>query len=115
MTKPARTIYVWSIYTLVLGVTLAVVPNTALGLLGVAETEEAWIQVLGVAIVVLALYYWDGAKNEARHLFVASLLGRGFVVAALILLWLTGAPAQLLIFAAIDLIGVTWTYSALRE
>ena len=115
MTKPARTLYVWSIYALVLGVILTVVPNTALGLLGMAETDEAWIQVLGVVIVVLALYYWDSAKNEARHFFVASLLGRGFAAAALVLLWLTGAPAQLLIFAAIEVVGLVWTYTALRE
>ncbi len=115
MSKAARSIHVWSIYALVVGALLAVVPNTILSILGVAKTDEVWIRVLGVVIVVLALYYWDGAKNEARHFFVASLLGRGFAAAALILLWLTGAPVQLLIFAAVELIGVIWTYSSLRE
>jgi hypothetical protein len=115
MTKAARTIFVWSIYALVIGAALAVIPNVILGLLGVVETQEVWIQVLGVVVIVLAVYYYDAARNEARHLFVASLLGRGFAAAGFILLWLTGAPWQLLIFAAIELIGVTWTYSALRE
>ncbi|HIE21366.1 MAG TPA: hypothetical protein EYP73_02050 [Acidimicrobiia bacterium] len=115
MSRAARTIYVWSIYALVVGAVLAVIPNVILGALGVAETQEVWIRVLGVVVIILALYYWDGAKNEARHLFVASLLGRGFAVAAFILLWLTGGPWQLLIFAAAEVVGTAWTYSALRE
>jgi hypothetical protein len=115
MTKAARTLYVWSFYALVVGAALAVIPNTVLAVLGVPGTEEVWIRVLGVVIIVLALYYWDGAKNEARHFFVASLLGRGFAAAGLILLILTGGPWQLSVFAAVELVGVAWTYSALRQ
>jgi hypothetical protein len=115
MSKAARTIYVWSIYALLIGTAMAIIPNVVLSALGVAETQEVWIRVLGVVVVVLALYYWDGARNEARHLFVASLLGRGFAAAAFILLWLTGGPWQLLIFGGAEVIGLTWTLTALRE
>lgn len=114
MTKAGRSIQVWSIYVLLLGAVLAVVPNFLLSIFGVAETDEIWINVLGVVLLVLALYYWDAARYETRNLYIASVLGRLFVVAALVVLWATGAPWQLLIFAAIDAAGALWTLTALR-
>lgn len=114
MSRTALTIWVWSVYVLVVGGSLAIIPNTVLSLLGLDETEEVWIRVLGVVVVLLALYYWDAARNEARHHFVATVLGRVFVAAALVVLWLTGEPWQLLIFAAGDTAGALWTLMALR-
>lgn len=114
MTAAARSIQVWSIYVLILGTGVAVVPNLILSTLDVPETEEVWIRVLGMLLVVLALYYWDAARYETRNLFVASVLGRAFVAASLVVLWLTGAPWQLLLFAAVDAAGAVWTFSALR-
>lgn len=114
MSRAARSIQVWSIYVLVVGAGLAVIPNRILSTLDVPETDEVWIRVLGVVVVLLALYYWDAARNETRNLFVASVLGRVFVVASLLVFWLTGEPWQLLLFAAIDAAGALWTFSALK-
>lgn len=114
MTGAARSIQVWSVYVLIVGTALAVVPNLVLSSLGVAETDEVWIRVLGVVVVLLALYYWDAARYETRNLFVASVLGRAFVVASLVVLWLTGAPWQVLLFAAADAAGALWTFATLR-
>jgi len=114
MSKAARSIQVWSIYVLIVGAGLAVIPNLILSTLDVAETDEVWIRVLGVVVVVLALYYWDAARHETRNLFVASVLGRLFVVASLIVFWLTGESWQLLLFAAVEAAGALWTFSALR-
>ncbi len=114
MSKSARSIQVWSIYVLVVGAGLAVVPNLVLSALGMAETDEVWIRVLGVVVVLLALYYWDAARHETRNLFVASVLGRLFFVASMIVFWLTGEAWQLLLLAAVDAAGALWTFSALR-
>lgn len=114
MSKAARSIQVWSIYVLIVGAGLAVIPNLILSTLGVAETDEVWIRVLGVVVVALALYYWDAARHETRDFFVASVLGRLFVVASLVVFWLTGAAWQLLLFAALEAAGALWTFSALR-
>lgn len=114
MTRAARSIQVWSIYALIVGAALAVVPNLILSTLGVAETDEVWIRVLGVVVVLLALYYWDAARYETRNLFVASVMGRLFVAASFVVFWATGAPWQLLVFAAADAGGALWTLTALR-
>ena len=115
MSSAALTIFVWAIYVLVIGTLLAVVPNTVLSLFDLPETGEVWIKVLGIVLVLLALYYADSAWSEARHLYVASILGRGFAAAALIVLVITGEPWQLLIFAAVEVVGLTWTYGTLRS
>ena len=114
MSNSARTIYIWSFYVLLVGASLAVAPNFVLGLMGLDETTEIWIKLLGISLVLLALYYWDAARNESKSLFIASVMGRGFVVAAYLVLVFTGEPLQLLVFAAVDLVGAIWTYSALK-
>lgn len=105
---------VWAGYVTILGAVLAVVPNTLLSLFGIAETDEVWIRIVGILLLILALYYFDAVRNGARHLYVASILGRGFAVAALIVLGIAAEIWQLFLFAAIDLAGSVWTYQALR-
>lgn len=114
MSRAARTIYVFSAYLLVIGAVLAVTPNTLLTLVGVAETEEVWIRILGVVSVLLALYYFDAARNETRSFFAATIVGRAFSASALVVFWATGSPWQLLIFAGIEVAGAAWTYAAMR-
>ncbi len=115
MSKAAFTIRVWGIYALLVGTALAVVPNFVLSTLGMDETDEPWIRLLGLAVIILALYYADAVRNEARHLFVASVLGRLFFAAALIILIITGEPWQLILFAAVEIAGSVWTLMALRD
>ena len=114
MQGPARTMYVFSAYLFLLGVLLAVSPNTLLPLFGLPETNEVWIRILGVVAILLAFYYFDAARHHSKNFFAASIFGRGFSTAALVVFWATGEPWQLLIFAAFELAGAIWTYAAMR-
>jgi hypothetical protein len=114
VSRAARSIQIWSTYLLVVGAGLAIIPNLILSTLGVAETDEVWIRILGVVVVLLALYYWDAARHETSNFFLASVMGRLFVVASLLVFWAMGAPWQLLLFAALESAGALWTLSALR-
>jgi hypothetical protein len=107
-------LYVWSVYVLIIGALLSLSPNFMLSALGMEETQEVWIRVLGLVVVLLALYYWDAARNEAGHHFVATVLGRAFVAAGFVILVVTGEPWQFLIFAGLDPAGALWTLGALR-
>ena len=114
MKGAARTMYVFSAYLLAIGVSLSVLPNTLLSLVGLPETDEVWIRILGVVSMLLALYYFDAVRNNTRSFFAASIMGRGFSTAALVVFWATGQPWQLLIFAVIELAGAIWTYTVMR-
>ena len=114
MQGAVRSMYVFSAYLLVVGVVLSVGPNTLLTLVGLPETNEVWIRILGIVSILLALYYFDAARNNSRSFFAASILGRGFSTAALVVFWATGHPWQLLIFAGVEFAGAIWTYTAMR-
>ncbi|HEX9761586.1 MAG TPA: hypothetical protein VGA97_00675, partial [Acidimicrobiia bacterium] len=72
MKDAARTMYVFSAYLLAIGFSVSVVPNTLLSLVGLPETDEVWIRILGVVSILLALYYFDAARNNTRSFFAAS-------------------------------------------
>jgi len=110
----ARTLVVWSIYVAVVGIGLAAVPDAMFSILGLAETNEVWVHVIGINLVLLALFYYEGSKTGSREFVLATVLGRLFVAAAFIVFWLTGEPWQLLIFAGGEIVGASWTYLALR-
>jgi hypothetical protein len=114
MDGAVRTMYVFSTYLLAVGVLLSVGPNTLLSLVGLPETKEVWIRILGVVSILLAFYYFDAARNNSRSFFAASILGRGFSTATLVVFWATGQPWQLLIFAGVELAGAIWTYTVMR-
>jgi hypothetical protein len=114
MSPSARSVFVWSIYLLILGTWLLVAPNTLLVALGMPKTGEIWIRVVGILVVILSLYFYDAATNEARHFFIASVLARLFSAAAFFAFSLTGGPWQLVIFGLVDALGAAWTYMALR-
>ena len=115
MSASARSVFVWSIYLLVLGTLLLVAPNLLLRSLGLPETNEIWIRVVGILGVILALYFYDASVNEARTFFVASVLARLFSAAAFFAFRITGEPWQLLVFGFLDALGAAWTYTALRD
>jgi hypothetical protein len=115
MSAPARSVFVWSIYLLILGTWLLVAPNVLLNGLGMPETEDIWIRVVGITVVILSLYFYDASINEARSFFVASVLARLFSATAFFAFWITGEPWQLLVFGFIDALGAAWTYTTLRD
>lgn len=116
MTPAARSVYVFGFYLLVVGTILTVFPNTLLSIIGVAETTEVWIHLLGVVAFVLGLYYVFMAPTNHFLFFILSVYARitvfiWFVIFIIIKL----APVELLPFGVIDLAGAIWTYMALRK
>lgn len=100
---------------MVLGTWLLVAPNSLLVGLGLPETDEIWIRVVGILAVILSLFFYDASTNEARSFFVASVLARLFSAAAYVAFWITGEPWQLVVFGLIDALGAAWTYTTLRD
>jgi hypothetical protein len=115
MSSASRSILVYSIYVLGLGLTLLLVPNIPLPLVGLPQATEIWIRVAGMTVIFLAIFYMVAARNEVRELFVASIGIRfsvvvffgAFVAAGLV-------PWNILLLTPGDVLFAIWTLTALR-
>ncbi len=115
MSRAALSIFVFGLYLLGTALVLLIAPNTLLGILGVAPATEPWIFVLGVVVSALGLYYIVAARAELVAFFRATVWVRALVLAGFTGLVVAGiAPAQIIGFGIIDVIGAAWTWMALR-
>jgi hypothetical protein len=109
-------IQVWSVYAAVVAAGLLLVPDLFVGTIGIdAPDETLWMRVIGAVVGDLAVLYWMGWRNESRWFYQATVFGRVVVVVSLVVLALTPGPANLLIFAVVDLGGLVWTQLALNS
>jgi hypothetical protein len=116
MSNIAKTLFVFGLYMLVLGVTLVLFPNFLLSLFHVPATNEVWIRVVGMLVIFLGIYDIVAAKGELKLLIVCSIPVRFSVNVFFTLFVITGlAPPILLLFGAIDFAGAIWTWSALKK
>ncbi len=69
MSNEAKSVFVFAIYLLLLGVTLLVIPNALLSLFAYPTTDEIWIRVAGMLLVMIAFYYIQAARNELTAFF----------------------------------------------
>jgi hypothetical protein len=116
MSYSARTVFGFGIYLVILGITLIVVPNFLLGTFGFPATNEVWIRVVGMLVLILAFFYTQAARKELTNFFRWTVYARASVFVfflAFVVLGLT-QPA-LILFGAVDLLGAIWTGLALRS
>ena len=86
-----------------------------LAIFGRPPEPGPWLRVVGLVVLVLALYYLAAARTGLTAFFRFTVWGRPF--AALILLALTVVqvtPPFVLILAGIDVAAAVWTARALR-
>ena len=115
MSSAAKSMLVFGIYLVVIGLGFLVVPNTLLALFGLPPTNEPWIRVMGLVVLTVGYYYSEAGRNEVEPLFRWSLYGRSAVaVVFTILVVLRLAEPTLILFGAIELLGAVWTGLALR-
>jgi len=113
--KAARSVFLFGIYVVGLGLVLIVAPNTLLGLFGVAETHEVWIRVLGVLIFNIGVYYILAGRRDLRPIIVASVPIRfGTMTFLAIFVLLNQADATVILFGFVDVATAIWTLSAIR-
>ena len=116
MHPAANSIRYFGLYVVLTGIGLLLAPGIVLAPLGIAAPTEIWIRVVGALALVLGYYYWVCGMAGAVAFFRATVGGR-IAFAALMLLLVVGfaAPAQILLFGILDLLGAAWTFSGLRK
>jgi hypothetical protein len=116
MSKAARSVFVFGIYLLVLGIVLVVAPNVLLEMFFLPVTSEVWVRVVGMLLLFLGFYYTQAARKELSDFLRWTLYPRATVIlffAAFVLLGFARPP--LVLFGVVDLLGVIWTAVALRS
>jgi hypothetical protein len=116
LSGPARSVFVFGVYLLLLGALLVLAPNFLLGLFRIAPTAEVWVRVAGMLVLVIGAYYVLAALAEIR-VFMRWTVGlRLCVLVFLSAFALTGlGPMVLILFGLVDAAGAAWTAWALRR
>lgn len=116
MSSAARSVLYFGIYLYVVGITLIVAPNFLLSLTQMPETQEVWIRVVGLLVLVLAFYYQQAGSKNITAFFPLTVVARMFVfLGFLSLVLLKFASPMLLGFGVIDLLSAIWTWQALKK
>jgi hypothetical protein len=115
MSKAAKTIIGFAVYMTLTGLVLIISPNTLFAILGLPLTDEPWIRLLGMFMIVVSYYYCRTAQSEAQEFFRATVHGRAAMGLFLVYLACTGAGGVLILFACGEWLGAALTWFALRS
>lgn len=116
MSSSARSVQVFGIYLVVLGIVLILFPNLLLAAFFLPLTAEVWIRVVGVLVLFLGIYYLRAARLGATEFFLWTVYVRASSIlffGAFVLRNYAAPP--LLLFGVVDLLGAAWTAYALRS
>lgn len=115
MTRSGRSLWVFGIYVLLVAMGLLLIPNLMLGVFGLAETNEIWVRVVGIPLVLLGAYYILAGRNDLTPFIRWSVPARASVILFYLILASTGAvKPTILMFGLVDLLGAAWTQLSLK-
>lgn len=115
MSPAARSVHLFGMYLILLGLGLLTVPNLLLSLFQLPPTGEVWPRVVGMLVAFLGIYYRVAAAAEVAPFFLATVMLRASVPVFFLVFVLAGwITWPLLLFGAVDAAGAAWTWSALR-
>ena len=115
MKPPYRSLYGQMVYVLLSGLQLLFIPNVLLGLFGLGEAHEIWIQVLGLLVLVLTIYYYNIAKYGNDQIVMATVFGRLIFCAGLVMFVILGMVKPALIgFAILETGLALWSWKEVK-
>lgn len=115
MSKSSRSVFLFSIYMFGLGSIMVLLPNLLLNLFSVPETNEVWIRVAGMLVLILGYYYFQASKNDIKVFFKWTVYARSSVVIFFIAFVIFGlAPPILILFGIVDAVAAYWTNYCLK-
>jgi hypothetical protein len=110
MDSTTISVFVFGIYLIFVGAGFLFIPNTLLPFFKFPRTEEPWIRVMAVLVLIIALFYLVAAHFNLLVIYWTTVFGRFFVFLSFTALVLTRkAKPMLLMFGVIDALGAVWT------
>jgi hypothetical protein len=115
MTPAGRSVFVFGVYVLIVGILVTFAPAFVLRLLGFPPAADEWVRMVGILSLVIGAYDVVSGRSNAEANIRASVPIRiGFALCCVALVVLRLMPTQLLPLAGIDVAGAIWTALALR-
>ncbi|MET1253944.1 hypothetical protein [Aliikangiella maris] len=115
MGKSAKSLFVFSVYLLLLGIALTILPNPIIQLFNFPATSEPWIRTTGMLLIIITPYYFYAIKHNWLGFFQVTVYTRASVICFFIVFVSLGwARPELILFSIIDLAGATWTQLCLN-
>ncbi len=96
---------------LIPGMGLMVIPELMLDVFKLSHGDELWLpRMVGLLAFAIGVYYYFIAKYKLDKLYILTVALRYVAAAFMAGLWITGeVGVTILIFAAVDAFGATWT------
>jgi hypothetical protein len=116
MSRAALSIFVYGCYLVILSLTLFLIPNIALQIVGLDAHKDVWIFVVAMSVLFLAGYFIVAARKEVTEIFWLSVVFRLSVPLFFGLFIALGfSKVNLLLFTPPDVLFALWTLLALRS
>jgi hypothetical protein len=118
MKSATTSLKIFGIYMILIpGIGLITVPDILLDLFGLSYGEELWMpRMIGLLAFIIGVYYYYITKNELHQLYTITVVLRYFAALFMVGLWLKGeVEIMILLFAAIDVVGASWTMLAMKN
>ncbi len=110
MNSSTLSILVFGVYLIFVGVGFLFMPNLLLPLFKFPKTEEPWIRVVGILVLIIALFYLVAAYYNLTVIYWTTVFGRSFVFLSFAgLVIAKKSHPKLLLFGVIDALGAIWT------
>ena len=112
----ARSVLVFGVYMVVEGAILVIAPNALLEPLGLGRSVEVWPRAVGVALLVLGLYYVLAARIGLVPFFRFTVLGRALQLVVFTGLVVAGVASwRVLPTSLFEASSAVWTFVELRR
>ncbi len=117
MSRGARSVFVFSFYLFAMGLVLYLFPKQMMTFGGFPVEGLTWVRFNGMLLFLVAFYYQGAARTNDQGFMVwcgwTRLVGEPLLVGGMVLFgW---APARILMFVPLDVLGGLWTLYAVRQ
>ena len=118
MKSGATSLKVFGIYMMLIpGLGLMIVPDFMLNLFQLSHGEELWMpRMIGLLAFLIGAIDYSLANYQLDKMYKLTVMLRYLAAAFMIGLWITDeVEIMILMFAAVDALGATWTWLIIKD
>jgi hypothetical protein len=117
MDKAERSLFVFGLYLIIIvGLGFIFVPSFVLDHFALKYGDDTWPRFVGLLASIIGVYYLVAARAKFRPMYIWTVWLRYYAATFMVALLIFGkVGAPILLFAAIDAAGATWTLLSLKK